>query len=292
MVTIEELRRPQIQFADRIQRWTLAICLLAGSCVVFLPYGMAPAIPAEMRLPLWVAVALGFGLAALVVKFSRRYRAAWPPLFALFVASIAQLIDWQFSHWLTRILSIPIESPVGLALEKLESSALIILIILASILLTRQGLGSLYWQRGKVRWWLPIGLIALVLFLVMPLTGAQLLFGSAPLTLADILPHLHWVLLFALSNALAEELLFRGLLLPRFGPLIGQIPAILLVTLVFTFWHLGAGYASDMLLFLVIVFALGLTWAVITVKTDSIWGSVLFHAGADIPIVLAFIATM
>ncbi|MEZ4769817.1 MAG: hypothetical protein R2844_15470 [Caldilineales bacterium] len=81
-----------------------------------MPYGLAGVTPAAPWLPLWIAIAAMFGVAALAARSSERFRSAWPPLFAFFIASAAQLIDWQFSQWLPRLLGIPVESPAGAGL--------------------------------------------------------------------------------------------------------------------------------------------------------------------------------
>jgi membrane protease YdiL (CAAX protease family) len=277
---------------DRLNRWLLALVLLGGGCLAYLPYGLANVTPDRVQLALWITIAAGFGAAALAARGSDRYQGAWPPLFAFFAGSASQLIDWELSGWLPRLVGIPIESPAGLALDKLESSLLLVVCIIGFVLLAGDNLKSLYLQRGKVRWWLPIGLATFLLFLLMPLTAAQYLFGTGPLPLSAIVPALPWVLIFVLANGLAEELLFRGLLLPRLTPLVGVAPAVLVVSVVFTLWHLSASYAASLPIFLATVMVLAISWAVLTIKTDSLWGAVLFHAGADIPIVLALLASL
>jgi membrane protease YdiL (CAAX protease family) len=159
-------------------------------------------------------------------------------------------------------------------------------------LLAGDSVQSLYLQRGKIRWWLPIGVAAFGFFALTSLWAAQYLFGSEPLALDTVAPVIPWVLIFVLTNGFAEEMLFRGLLLPRFKPLVGTTPAILVVTTVFALWHLGANYAGDLPTFLVVVSVLGLLWGILTVKTDSLWGAALFHAGTDIPVALAILAAL
>jgi membrane protease YdiL (CAAX protease family) len=92
---------------------------------------------------------------------------------------------------------------------------------------------------------------------------------------------LPWILLFVLSNAFMEELLYRGILLKRYEPFLGKGLSLLLATLVFTLLHFQAGYVLNAVLFMVQLFPLALIWGWLMQKTDSIWGSVLFHAGAD-----------
>ena len=60
----------------------------------------------------------------------------------------------------------------------------------------------------------------------------------------------------------------------------------------FTLIHVQVTYVSDVLQFLLIVFPLALVWGYLMQKTDSLWGSALFHAGADCMIILGIYASM
>jgi membrane protease YdiL (CAAX protease family) len=51
-------------------------------------------------------------------------------------------------------------------------------------------------------------------------------------------------------------------------------------------------YTADQYLFLAILFPLALAWGYIMQKTDSLWGSILFHAGMDIPIMLGIFSNL
>ena len=95
-----------------------------------------------------------------------------------------------------------------------------------------------------------------------------------------------------LSNGFLEELEFRGLLLPRFDKLIGAVPAILVTSAVFSLSHIGVNYTPAILPFLGITFVLGLSFATLIHKTDSLWGAVLFHAGADIPVIVGLMSVL
>jgi membrane protease YdiL (CAAX protease family) len=45
-------------------------------------------------------------------------------------------------------------------------------------------------------------------------------------------------------------------------------------------------YAPDMVVFLVVLLGLSIAWGWLMQKSGSLWGSVLFHAGADLMIIL------
>lgn len=86
-------------------------------------------------------------------------------------------------------------------------------------------------------------------------------------------------------------LLCRWLLLGSFEELIGRHAANLCIALFFTLVHAPVQYAPDILVFLAIVFAFSLAWGYLIQKSETIWGSVLFHAGADLLIVVGIYST-
>jgi membrane protease YdiL (CAAX protease family) len=89
-----------------------------------------------------------------------------------------------------------------------------------------------------------------------------------------------------------EELLFRGLFLKRFAPLLGKGLSNLLTAIVFTLMHIQVTYTPQMLQFLLIVLTLSLVWGYLIQKTNSLWGAVLFHAAGDCLIIFAAFASM
>ena len=48
---------------------------------------------------------------------------------------------------------------------------------------------------------------------------------------------------------------------------------------------------TERFIFFIIVFALGLVNGFVMLKTDSIWGSVLFHAGYDLIIIIPLLVS-
>jgi hypothetical protein len=110
-------------------------------------------------------------------------------------------------------------------------------------------------------------------------TGATL--GHAGDVLIARLP---WALLFSLANGLMEELWFRGLFLRRFASVIGVVGSILVTSVVFTVSHATASYMNpiEAILFQAIIFPMALLFAYLMHKTDSVWSSVLYHAGSDV----------
>jgi len=50
-------------------------------------------------------------------------------------------------------------------------------------------------------------------------------------------------------------------------------------------------YAPDILVFLAILFVLALAWGYVIQRTESLWGCALFHAGADLMIMVGIYET-
>ena len=151
--------------------------------------------------------------------------------------------------------------------------------------MSRKSLGSIYIQKGNLKLGLAIGLTTFTLAALFSIPMATL-FKAQDLSLSRIIPWIPWVLIFVLANAAMEEVLFRGLFLRKLEPFYGKVISNLLVAFVFTVLHRAATYTADQYLFLAILFPLALAWGYIMQKTDAVWGSILFHAGMDIPIIL------
>ncbi len=241
-------------------------------------------------------LALGAALLAstLVFRRSERLRAYWLLPFAFFAALAALSIDYYLglSTWILPRLGIPSRSPAGWAIDKLESSLLGVAIILLVNAIFGNSLPSIFWQRGRLWLGLAVGLgvMAVVLLTVIPFTTFA--FKGQDLSWARILPWLPWVFTFVLANGFNEELLYRGLLLKKFEPLMGLFAANLACAIPFAISHAPTTYATDQLPFLIATFLCALGWGWLMQKTNSLWGSVLFHAAMDIPIIVGIFSAL
>jgi uncharacterized protein len=147
---------------------------------------------------------------------------------------------------------------------------------------------SMYLSRGRLGLGLAVGLAGFLAFAALafiPLAAKADMTGK----LLSLAP---WILIFVLANGFMEELLFRGLFLKRLEPFLGRGLSNLLTAMVFTLAHLQVTYVSDVLQFLLILLPLALLWGYLMQKTDSLWGSALFHAGADCMLVFSIYASM
>ncbi len=84
------------------------------------------------------------------------------------------------------------------------------------------------------------------------------------------------------ATGLAEELIFRGILLRRAMEVLGNRTGILFVTLVFSAMHIFFRNGAD----LAFVFLVGLFYALVVVKTKSLWGAIMSHTLGNVVLYL------
>jgi membrane protease YdiL (CAAX protease family) len=111
--------------------------------------------------------------------------------------------------------------------------------------------------------------------------------GMTPARFLALTPAL---LVLVLLNGLREELWFRGLFLQRYERFLGPGAANVLTALIFTAFHVQVQYTPQLLPFLGFTFILGLILGSLMQRSGSLLGSVLFHAGSDIPIFVVYLS--
>jgi len=281
---------------DGLKRAAWFVAFLACSLWTFLVLSYyRPLVPKDSVLVVRVITALVFLGIALAARRSPRFAAYWRLPLAFAIATAAQALDYHLdpNAWLLPALGIGSpDSPAGWAVDKLQSSLLIIIPIIFCTLLSGEDMGSIYVQRGKLKPGLAIGLGTFVAAALLAIPWANWLLGGRDLSLGRMLPWAPWVLMFVLANAAAEELLFRGLFLRKLAPLTGAFGANLAIAIPFVLMHASASYFTQPLIFLAFTFLLALGWGAIMQRTDSWWGSVLFHGGMDISIVLGILSNL
>jgi len=282
----------QLPINAPLARIGLALLFVAlGSLIiiVFSQYRPLLSAPADLLGRLLLLSALL--AAALVARRSPSLQPVWRLLFGLFILLAAVSLDWWVARFILQPLDALPATPAGIALEKLKTAAIVAATVLTLTRLSGGPLSVLYIQRGHLKQGLTTGLIAFGVAAATAVPLSQLFFAGAPVTLAQVLQWAPWILIAVFSNAVNEELLFRGLFLRKLEPFYGKALSNVLVVLVFTGLHLGVTYARDQLLFLAVVVPLALAWGAIMQKTEGIWGSILFHAGMDIPVFLSIFST-
>jgi uncharacterized protein len=230
--------------------------------------------------------------AALLARRSARFEKVWQLLFGLFIMTAAVSLDWWAAPFLKNLTGLKTNTPASLAVEKLKTGVIVIVVVLLLNRLSGNSLGAIFVQKGNLKQGLTIGLIAFVIAAAGSIPMSNLMFVSQGFNLADVLQWLPWILIFVLANAANEEILFRGLFLQKLEPFFGKFLSNCLIVLVFTGLHLGVTYSKSQMMFLVILLPLALAWGFIMQKTKGVWGSILFHAGTDIPIILGILSAL
>ncbi len=239
-----------------------------------------------------IGLTAGLLTAVWLASRNERLKPYRPVLLGLLIMAVAISLDWIFAIYLLEHVGLNSQTPVGMALLKLNEFFIVASTVIALTLLSGGTLGSIFIQKGNLKLGLLIGGITFCLSAIGSPWMAGFMFKGQGLTLDRITNWIPWVLIFALANAAQEELLFRGLFLRKLQPFFGKFLSNALIVFVFTLVHQGVNYTSDQLGFLAVLTLLAFAWGYLTQKTDSIWGSILLHAGMDIPVILGILSNL
>ncbi|GAP12759.1 CAAX protease self-immunity [Longilinea arvoryzae] len=212
-------------------------------------------------------------------------------LVGLLILSVAVSLDLIFGTYLIKALGVTDIAPVGWAVQKLNEGFIVISAIILLNKTAGDSPGSIYLQKGNLK----LGLIIGAATFLLAAAGSFLmagLFKARDLSIARITPWIPWLLIYVLVNGTMEELMFRGLFLRKLQPFFGKIISNFLVAFVCTGLHGTVTYSADNLLFLAVTFPLALLWGYLMQKTDSMWGSIWFDGGMDIPIMLGIFSNL
>jgi membrane protease YdiL (CAAX protease family) len=245
------------------------------------------AIPANNVLVYTIMLSAVFLSFALVLR--KRLHGYFQILFAFFAASLAILFDL--------LVNLPSDSKTGLGLDMLVSTSIIVGTILILTKVSGNSFGSIFLKKGKLRLGLILGFAGFFFFALTAMPAAQYLFQGQNLSLGKVVAWLPWILPIVLLNGIREELLYRGLFLKKFETKLGTKTSNFLQAIIFSLSHSVAGlgfsaYTPYIWALIVFTFSLGLIWGYIIQRTDSIIGSVIFHAGSDIPVFLGIFSNL
>ncbi len=203
--------------------------------------------------------------------------------FTLMTVNLAFLVVSLFtvSFW-----GLELSTPRGIAFAKLSDSIVISLVLIISFLIGGYNLKDIFLSKGKLGTGLLVGLLTFFLIGLLAIYNPD-----QPIEKEFLLRNLPWILIFIFSNAFMEELLFRGIFLKQLGKYMKHAWAIVLTSIVFAAAHLQVTYTPDVLVFTGVVLVLGLIWGFVMHYTRSILASFLFHAGADLMIILPIYAS-
>jgi len=233
-------------------------------------------------------ISIVFLLSAILLRQNNNLRKYFDVVFAFFLAAfvsalqqIALLLGW----WSGSTMS-------DIAASTFFNTLLVVIPIVALTKIASGNTASIYLAKGRLWLGLAVGLAAFTLFFLTSIEGASTLFAGKDLSFERMLPWMPWILVFVLSNGLREELWCRGLFLNRFENFVGSKTANLLQATVFSLAHIDVRYTPELLIFLGITFFLGLAFGFLIQKTRSLLGAILFHAGADVPVIIGIFSNL
>ncbi len=168
--------------------------------------------------------------------------------------------------------------------------AVVVLVSLAIVALVLKAVpGSLYLRRPARRWlvWALAGfLVAGPVALVVGPYLARPFFGDVSYVIlaGALVP----ALIFAVSNGVMEELIYRGALMGWSGRVMGVGPALIGQAVVFGLAHSGTDVIGFQLPLMLAMGLGGLLAGLVTIRTRSLLIPIAVHIGLDIPIYFAF----
>jgi membrane protease YdiL (CAAX protease family) len=242
------------------------------------------------------------GILLVVALLSRRRSAAAlsSVSFAFFVFAVIQVLNnWVPPFFETSVIHRPpvAGDPLGSTISatilvQLLETALAVVPIVLLVRLWGEHSSTIYLRAGASRLGLILAVVVFVLGYLASASGLsyRLFPVREPIPLQQFFAWTPALLVLCLSNGLQEELLFRGLFLQRYQKLFGNLAANLLQAMVFAIAHAGISYTPIGFVFLfVVTFPLGLVSGYLMRTTRGLLAPVIFHAGLDIPIYLAFL---
>jgi membrane protease YdiL (CAAX protease family) len=202
--------------------------------------------------------------------------------------------------WLTwRTISAPLADPNGLhctdalsppAAWRLAQALLALgaLGVLMGVLRVRPA--AIWWRRPAV----PVARLSVLGFFVAAPLGlllsvaiARPYFGTFDLNISDpmaLVPGL----VFSLSNAIGEEVIYRGALMAFAGRVIGLRSALIVQAVVFGVSHAGAHFMGSPIPVVLAVGFGGYVAGLLTLKTRSLMMPIAVHAAIDLPVYVFF----
>ncbi|MCL4437377.1 MAG: CPBP family intramembrane metalloprotease [Thaumarchaeota archaeon] len=241
-----------------------------------------------------IIITAPFLVAIVLLRRSNRLEKHFQVLLAFFTAALAFALEQVVvgAVWPIYREGILPSSIDGIVFQKILSTVSIVASIVLLTKFSGNSMDSIYLKKGRLRIGLIIGAATFLFFLATAIPSSTMLFGGRDLTVERVVSWSPWILAFVFANGLREELWYRGLFLKRYETVLGAGTANLLQAVIFSLSHLGSHYTPALLIFLAITFLLGLAFGAVAQKTNSLLGSILFHAGTDVPVVLGYFSNI
>lgn len=194
-----------------VERAALSFVIMALSLFVFVVLShFRPLLPRTADLVVRIATSAALLAASQIARRRDSTRKYWQALFALFVGLVSISVDYHLvlGQRIGALSGIDPDTPAGWAIDKAGGSLTVIVLVIALTLASGGDAASLHIRRGRLALGLSVGLATFALAAITAIPLAGYLFDGLDLSIAGVLPWTPWILLFVLSNAFAEELLY------------------------------------------------------------------------------------
>jgi uncharacterized protein len=262
------------------------ISLPSLSGLLIFPFSI---VPSELVIAYTIALSLIFLAITIFLHSRQTLKDYWQILFSFFITSLALFLDF--------IVNIPANTMNGFLLDMLVSASIVVSVIILFTKISGNSFGTIFLKKGNIKLGIIVGLVGFFIFAISAIPVAEFMFQGQNLSLYKVIAWLPWIIPIVLLNGVREELLYRGLFLKKYEIKLGPKTSNLLQAIIFSLSHSVAGvglnsYTPFIWALVIFTFALGLAWGYIMQRTDSIIGSVLFHAGTDIPVFIGIFSNI
>ena len=207
---------------------------------------------------------------------------------AFFLVSLGWVLDFYLAGKIKGLLSLDTQTLPGFAYIMVISTLLVSAPVILGWWASGQALSTIYIRGDKTVWGILVGIVGLLLF--AGLGGLQAL--GQGLTMKAVGAAIPMALVFSLANGFREELAYRAVFLKGFQANIGVVATIIVTTVVFALAHIDPGYDTpSLIVFSIVLVTIGVVGSLIMMKTGSLIGAVLFHAGADVLLIMTMLSS-
>lgn len=209
-------------------------------------------------------------------------------MWAFFLVSIGWMLDFYLTGKIAAMFSLNSKNLSGMAYTMVISTFLISAPVIIGWLLSGHELSTIYIQSSEKMWGIVVGIIGLLLFGGLGVLQAQ----DQGLAIKAIIAAIPMALVFSFANAFREELVYRAVFLDSFQANIGTIATIIVTTLVFIVAHVEVSYdTASLVIFSIVLVIIGVVGSLIMMKSGSLIGAALFHAGADVLLIMGLLSS-
>lgn len=265
--------------------WSIIYIVIGGVIFIF-GLNLLQSIPKELRDYYKIGLPIIFLIAYIA---SRKYLPGQKTVFlAFFLVSAGWALEYFWTGRIKDLFSLNTRDISGFAYTMVISTLLVSVPIMFGWLIFGQKLSEIFIQGGTKIWGIIIGIAGLLVFGGLGVLQAL----DQGLSIKAIRAAIPLMLIFSLANGFREELAYRAIFLKGFRENIGAVMAVIVTTFVFTLAHINVSYTpANQIVFIVVLVIIGIVGSLIMMKTGSLIGAVLFHAGADVLLIMGLLSS-